>query len=420
MKRNILITALLAIVVDAFYFDVTLRIFPIANTKMMLAVIGLFAFVYHSIQNQKTHISRRVLISAILAITFSVWCYFSIVANGSYRDTFVDYYTSFATWLGGAYGVYAILKARYEKVNLSVLTYFLAIICVSQCIIALLIDNIPAVRNLVNAVFLQATDFYERGNRLYGIGCALDPAGVRFSVALVLIAHQLSIDDVVRRDAKKSTFYILSFFFVTIIGSMISRTTIVGTGLGLAFILFSNIRMRRGGIISKIQVNSSLLLLFLLTGTVAISAILYNSSSTFHEDLRFGFEGFFNWIETGEFRTGSTDHLQTMWVWPTSQRGWIIGEGRVGVFQTNSDIGYCNYIIYCGLIGLAIFSTYFMYNHLSLIGKYKDFTLTALLLVAITFIVWAKVMTDIFFIDALLFCIDGDEESSEVESVPET
>ena len=97
-----------------------------------------------------------------------------------------------------------------------------------------------------------------------------------------------------------------------------------------------------------------------------------------------------------------------MWIWPTTQRGWIIGEGRVGVFETGSDIGYCNYILYCGLIGMAIYSFYYIYNHLSLIGKFKNFTITAFLLVAITFIVWAKVTTDIFLMDALLFCIDGD------------
>lgn len=408
MKRNILIVILLTIIVDFFYFDITFRFFPIANTKMILAVIGVVAFVYKSIQDHTTHISKRVLVSAILAATFSLWCYFAIVANGSQEREFVTYFVSFATWLGGAYGVYAILRSKHERVNLSLITYYLALVCVSQCVSALLIDNVPFVKNLVNSTVLQATDFYETSGRLYGIGCALDPAGIRFAAVLVLIAHQLGVDERVRRNAGRSTFYILAFLFITLIGSMISRTTIVGTGLGLAFILLNNVRMQQGGIVSKVQVNASLLLFFLLAGAAVVSAILYNTSTSFREDLRFGFEGFFNWAETGEFRTGSTDHLQTMWVWPTTRRGWLIGEGRIGVFQTNSDIGYCNYILYCGLIGMVIYSVYYIYNHLSLIGKFRNFTITALLLVAITFIVWAKVTTDIFLVDALLFCIDGD------------
>ena len=55
---------------------------------------------------------------------------------------------------------------------------------------------------------------------------------------------------------------------------MISRTTIVGTVLGLAYILFGNLRMGRGGNVSKTQLNSILLLTFLIGGAVVISAIL--------------------------------------------------------------------------------------------------------------------------------------------------
>ena len=108
---------------------------------------------------------------------------------------------------------------------------------------------------------------------------------------------------------------------------------------------------------------------------MTVSAILYNSSPAFHEDLRFGFEGFFNWIETGSFTTVSTTELQTMWIWPTTPQGWIIGEGRVGVFETGSDIGYCNYILYCGLISAGLGYT------LQMIGqKYTEPTKASLIM----------------------------------------
>ncbi|MBQ6244025.1 MAG: hypothetical protein IJK55_04850 [Bacteroidales bacterium] len=412
MKRNIWIVILMTIVVDFFFFDFRFRFFPIANTKMMLAVVGLLAFAFKSFQDRTVHISRRVFISAALAVLFSLWCYFAIVANGSYEREFIHYYASFATWLGGAYGVYVILKTQYERVDLRLLTFFLAYACSAQCILALLIDNVAPIHDFVHSTIWQASQMYERAGRLYGIGCALDPAGIRFSAVQVMIAHQLAMEDRVREDVRQSGILIAAFLLITVVGSIISRTTVVGTVLGLVYIVYGNLRMQRGGVISKIQVNTSLLLLFLLGAAFLISMIFYNSSASFHEDLRFGFEGFFNWVETGEFRTGSTDQLKQMWVWPTTPRGWIIGEGRIGIFQTNSDIGYCNYIIYCGLIGMAIFSIYFLHNHLSLIGKFRNFTLAALLLVALTFIVWTKVLTDIFLLDALLFCIDGDIDES--------
>ena len=45
-----------------------------------------------------------------------------------------------------------------------------------------------------------------------------------------------------------------------------------------------------------------------------------------------------------------------------------------------------------------------------MVNKYREFGIVACLLTALTFIVWIKVTTDIFFIDALLFCAVGDYE----------
>lgn len=64
---------------------------------------------------------------------------------------------------------------------------------------------------------------------------------------------------------------------------------------------------------------------------------------------------------------------------------------------------------------MAIFSAFFVYNDLSLISKFKDSKLLMLFLLALTFIIWLKVATDIFLINALLFCIDGDYDDDYEE-----
>lgn len=200
---------------------------------------------------------------------------------------------------------------------------------------------------------------------------------------------------------------------------MISRTTIVGTALGLFYMLISYFSIKRGGYIEKRQIRYYSILIGLFSIAILTSIYLYNTSPIFHENLRFGFENFFNWAETGEFRSGSTDILQTMWIWPEDTRTWWIGTGLYGVFVWGTDIGYCLFTLYCGIPGLIIFSVFFIYNHLSLNRKFKNFFFLSLLLIAITFIVWSKVATDIFFIDALLFCIDGDKGIEEPESEEE-
>ena len=411
--KKFLIALICAIVVDAFFWDFILKIFPVANSKMVLAVVGVLAYLMKCIKEHASTMSSRVLFSGFLALLFSLWCFIVITVNGTNDMTYVNYIISFATWVGGAFGVVAILKLMHGRVDLMLITRYLAIICVAQCIIALMIDNIPAVEAVVKRTFLMGYDFYERTHRLYGIGCALDPAGVRFSAVLVLIAHQLVMEKRVRDSFAKSGFLFISFLFITLIGSMISRTTSIGTLLGLVYIIFGSIRIQRGGYLSRSQISLTVLFLLLIGLAAGVSVHLYNTSSTFHNDLRFGFEGFFNWIETGEFRTHSTDILQSMWRWPTDSPGWLIGYGRYGLFEWNTDIGYCNFVLYCGIIGLAIYSIYYIYNHFSLISRFRRFTFAAILLTAVTFIVWTKVATDIFLVDALLFCIDPDEDSRE-------
>lgn len=57
-----------------------------------------------------------------------------------------------------------------------------------------------------------------------------------------------------------------------------------------------------------------------------LSVYLYNNDPFFYKNIRFAFEAFFNWVETGELRTDSTDKLNTMmWVWPEDVKSWIIG-----------------------------------------------------------------------------------------------
>jgi len=413
--RRFWIIFFVSCVVSGFIFPVSFTFLPMSlSTKMILGVIGVGLWGMKGINAHRMEMSRPVVISGILAIIFSLWCLYSITANGTHDTSYVTYFTSFALWLGGAYGVCALIRHYFDKVDLPLVTAILALVCVFQCVIALMIDNIPFVDRFVNSIFWQAKDYYQRDNRLYGIGAALDPAGVRFSVVLAMIAHQLSSNEDVLRDKRAQTTYTIAFIIIVVVGSMISRTTMVGTALGLGYILVWRFRLRRGGFISRAQVGFAVLLVALITLFAVIGVVMYNSSPAARGYLRFGFEGFFNWVETGEFRTGSTDILKNkMWIWPTDTRGWLIGYGRYGVMEWGSDVGYCLFTLYCGLIGLGIFSIFFIYNHLVLNKRFKNFFIMSLLLIAITFIVWRKVATDIFFIDALLFCMDGDKDEYE-------
>lgn len=402
--------------VSMYVFPITFIFFPPSlNTKMVLAVLGIVFFALRAVRDKEFSMSRRTITSAVFAVVFSLWCLYSITANNTVDDSYTTYYMSFAVWLGGAFAVCSMIKGYHGKVDLQLLTNYLATVCVGQCALALMIDNIPSFQRLVDSYVNQGQEFFQEVNRLYGIGAALDPAGIRFAAVLVLISHQIATNAQVGESKKLLTIYIVSFIAITIVGNMIARTTTVGTLLGVGYMLWK-VGISQKGRFTKRQSRFYGIMLTLIAITVVLGTYLYRTNPIFRADIRFAFEGFFNWVETGRFSTGSTDKLNsTMWIWPTDTRGWLIGTGIFGNFAFGTDIGYCRFVLYCGVIGMALFSAFFIYNDLSIISKFRNSRLLALLLMALTYIVWLKVATDIFLINALLFCIDGDYDDDAEE-----
>lgn len=415
--RKLFVGAFLMLMVSFYLFPIKFPILPTEtfNTKNLMAGFGLLAFIYDSVRKRAMLFSRYTLISAVLAALFSVWCLYSITSANTYQMDYATYIFSFIIWLCGAYGVYFLLRAYHDEVDIKILTRYLAMVGVFQCIIAVLIDNVGAVSSFVDRIMYVPGDYYREHHRMFGLGAALDPGGIRFSVIQIMIAHDFSTNPSVRNNRLYQATDLIAFAIILIIGCVISRTTLVGSLLGIAYIIRSLIRMRRGGFITVGMVQSFFWFFLVVAGIVFFAVYFYVHSDTFQQYLRYGFEAFFNWAETGDLSTGSTDVLETMWIWPDDTHTWLFGRGTYGVFENDTDIGFCNFTFYCGLIGLTTFSIFFLYCHFAMVNKFRDFSITALLLVALTFIVWLKVTTDIFFIDALLFCIAGDYEDEEVE-----
>lgn len=406
---RLLMMFLLTCIVSCYFFPFEFSFLPVGlNTKQILGVVGIAAFLVKCVRERAFRMSKMVVASAVIALIFSLWCYFCIVENGTDDTSYAEYWVSFAVWLGGAFGVCSLIRAYHGRLDLRLLTNYLVAVCTMQCILCLLIDNYPGVQLLVDTYVRQGQEFLHDVKRLYGIGCALDPAGIRFAAVLILMAHQISTEDKITDNKWTLALYLGLYLFITVIGNMVSRTTTAGAVMGLVYILLF-MGFTNHGVLSARQVRFYGVLLIMLAVGIAACVYLYNTNPKFQANLRFAFEAFFNYFETGTFRTSSTDKLNSvMWVWPKDTRSWIIGTGLFGNFVYNTDIGYCRFTLYCGLVGLALFSSFFIYNGAILERKFRNFTFMALMLISLTFIIWVKVATDIFLINALLFCIDGD------------
>lgn len=413
--RKILISLIMMLAVSFYLFPFMFTLLPTEtlNSKNLMAGFGFLAFVYDSIRKRAMNLSEPTVFSALLAAIFSVWCLYSVTAANTYEMEYASYIVSFFIWMSGAYGVYFLLNLVHEKVTLEILVRYLAAVGLFQCVTAVLIDNIGAVETLVDKIMYVPGDYYKVHHRMYGLGAALDPAGIRFSVILIMIAHLFSTNANVRSNGTYQALLLGSYAVILVIGAVISRTTTIGGIMGIFYIIISLFRMRKGGFVTTRMVASFFWFFIVMAVIIGVSVFFYRTSDTFYQYVRFGFEGFFSWVETGEFSTGSTDVLETMWVWPTDLHTWIFGRGTYGVFENFSDIGYVNFTFYCGLVGMVLFSIYFLYCHLVQNNKFSNFQIASWMLVALTFIVWLKVTTDIFFIDALLFCIVGDYDQDE-------
>lgn len=412
MKR-LLTMLFVGTVISFFYFPVGFTFMPASlQTKIMLAALGVAIAGVKALSGHVLKCPKSVFWAGVIAFIFGLSCYLSINISGTDDMTFVTYPVSFFTWMFGAYAAVAVARGVLGHFTLRDLTDYLAGICVVQCALALMIDNIPAFQAAVDSVII-GTDFMKSIDRMYGIGCGLDTGGIHFAVTLILMAHRMSRGEREYMTSRQLNLYIFSFIIITAVGCMIARTTITGTVIGLAYLLY---REGISIVVSKSQLNFYRSLILIVAIAVAVSVVLYNSSPEARHNLRFAFEGFFNWAETGTFRTDSTDKLNNvMWIWPENLHDWIWGTGIFGNWFYSTDIGYCRYILYCGLVGFSIFSFFFVYNSYAFAKKFDNTWLLALCLLTLCFVVWVKVATDLLFIYALAYSLDVENEEEECE-----
>lgn len=405
MKRALLIV-LTCFAVSFHVFPLNFFILPTVNVKQMLAVAGLVILGMNIVRHRKYELDKSLLYIFLISSLYSVVNLIAVEINDEFDFSYASYVTTFFVWTFSAYTVIEIIRAVHGKVPIRLLASYLATVGAAQSILAVLIDKVVFIETFIGR--LTYTEFYQETGRLYGLGAALDPAGVRFSAILIFVAFVIAVDERIKQSTKSVGALLFCFGVTTMFGSMISRTTTVGAGLGLLVLVLSTGLYRL-----TIESQSRKLLSTLGTALIVLvptAIILYNTDEFFYTQFRFAFEGFFNYVEQGEFRTHSTDILATMWRWPETTQGWIIGTGIFGEFSYGTDIGYCRFVLYSGLIGFSVFASLFVYCAYTFANRYPHYRYLFLMWLALSFIVWSKVSTDIYQFWAFFFVFIDYEE----------
>lgn len=414
MKKFVL-AILAGIITSLFMFPFNLPFDTTVNTKMVIAAFGVVLFGFDLIKDRALVISRDFLLFSITAILVSVWTYLVITINNTIDDSYAQYIISAWVWMGGAYTVVWLIRAVHGKVTVDLIGQYLVCVCVAQCILAYMMTQYPSLKNFVDSLMGNAADFMgEAEGRMYGLGAALDPSGLRFAAVLVILAHLIHKTDSATNRGLEA-FYVFAFIIIGVIGNMISRTTIIGIVIALVYWVLMFFMEKRQRYLSGFWVTASICLML----SLVLIVVLYNTNYAFRNYFRFGFEGFFSLVEKGYWETNSTNILKGMVIWPESIKTWILGDGlffnyegtpdRFGQVETgfymDTDIGYLRYIFYFGTIGLLLLTAVFIRITSTCCRMFKDDSWLFILILLVNMVGWVKVSSDIIMIFAPFFVL---------------
>lgn len=419
---QILKVIFITILTSLYIFPFNTALLPAVNTKMALAAVGLILFVYKGATTRNAQVSLPMFSVSICALLVSLASGISVAFNNTYDYSYASYFVSMWVWLGGAYVVVKALEFAYGKVTVRMIGNFLIVVSVAQCIMAQIIDANATIANMVDS-FMVSTGFMGKvEGRLYGIGCALDVAGLKFSSVLIMLAFFLANPCSKHRKQLERFLYVCAFFIIAVLGSMIARTTNIGIILSVvlliglwAYRLYH--RTNYEDIVKAIQT-----FVIILVGVLPIIYFYYKSNPSFQENIRFAYEGFFSLAEKGEWNVRSNRMLESMIIWPDNLKTWLIGDGYfdspnndityIGKsydYYMGTDVGYCRFIFYFGLLGLGLFSLFFIKTTAICSKNNPQYAIVFWMILLLNFIVWIKVSSDIFSVFALfLFVSEKD------------
>ncbi len=392
------------------------------NTKMVIAAFGLIIFVMDRVIEKEFRISNDFLWLSLLAILISIWSLCSMAYNHTSDGTYASYFMSLWVWLGGAYAVVWLIRKIHGSLTVETIGSYLVGVCVCQCLLAYAMTLFPPLQTFIDSLIGSGDAYMSKiEGRMYGLGAALDPSGLRFAAVLTIDTH-LFIDAQHKEKGKRMLIYAVAFVIIAVIGNMISRSTTVGIIISILFASITYVTQNIGNVNIK---NFAFVSIFLIVG-IFFLVWLYRHNPSFRANLRFGFEGFFSLAEKGRWEVSSNEILKNMVVWPETLKTWIIGDGYCenpnsdpnflgvirGGYYMGTDIGYLRFIFYFGIPGLLMMIGVFVKVATTCIKNLKGYEGLFLMLLLSNFTGWFKVTSDILMVFApfLILALQKEEQ----------
>lgn len=384
------------------------------GTRVFMGIIGLLVYLLEIFRDKKKLIFSRkfskILTSLLLIVFIS---FLSLIYNSTFDIEFLlKYPISIIIIIFASYLVAKLVSFRSVEGNKLPFLMKLFINVVSiQILLALIMFIYPSFRDLLNS--LQLSSDYELKVleetlefRLVGFGSKFFGSGIVNGFALILIGSDLRFNNQTKTNVLKHAIF---FLFIFVFGMMMARTTIIGALFAIVIIFLP----KRGLNINLklIKNNTKFLLYFICIPTIivlALNAFLPEVKEVVQYTFNFGFEMFINYFQSNSFESESTNQLKEMYVWPTSLKTYIIGDGFFtdvinGTYYMQTDIGILRLIYYFGIIGLFAY-LYLQFHSAKLAYSISENYKSMVVIIFLYCIVLNyKGFTDLFFLNILFY-----------------
>lgn len=322
------------------------------SSPALIGVLGLSLSFIFPIINKKI-VQRFILI--MLPTLFVAFV--SIVLNQSSDVFFLKWGVVNVLYLMGAMTLVHLIKKVWGGFNTMLLVEMMVCSAILQLLIALFMWTSPYLHDIsysmtyVDEIGQDAIDRTE-GTRLMGFGTNFFGSGVLHGFILISMIYSYG-----KMSLTKTVLWSISFIFITAIGMMMARTTLVGALIAIGLLC---IYIIKGKIRTRIIFWIVIAIIVVLYGG---AYILSNLNDDFQTIINFGFQMFISKQETGEFHVDSWNSMLSMYRFPNNIITWLIGDahwmGLKGGYYMSTDIGFIRMVFYFGIVGLL---SYIIYN----------------------------------------------------------
>jgi hypothetical protein len=357
---------LLQVVVFLYIYFVPFKGLPF-GPYVLFAIAGCVIMLYDTykiIQVQgEIFIRKQILLLFFIIFLLTIVTLVTLLFNGTNDAIFIKYCFLILVRMPSSYFVIRLLKRTYGYISLSKIAQYIVNTVMIQLVISVCMFFSPSIANIFESIqTVQKDDLAlleaSINMRLHGFGINFFGAGVVNGFALLLIPQLLWTSS---NNNKKMFYYSFAFLAILIVGMMMARTTMVGGLFALALLLGQSLRR-----INYLATSTVKFFGFIILIPALFIGILMVLSPGAWEQLtnlsNFAFESFINYFEGNGFVSQSTDQLASLYVFPTSLKTYLIGDGHFAdpnnpsLYYMHTDVGFLRLIFYFGIIGITVYA----------------------------------------------------------------